>query len=339
MKKTLLFTMTLLLVLSLTGGPARAREVRFGHIAPVFHGQHLGTVAFADYVTQKTNGAIKINIFPMGQLGPEMSLAEQVQTGTLEMASVTTAVLQNFVPQAALLDLPFVFPNRETAYAVLDDPEFQDRFFATFESKGLVAIGYTENEFRDITNSKRPIHKPADLKGLKIRVMKSPVYLDTFNQLGASAVPMAFPEIYNALQQGVIDGQENPIYTSILMKFTEVNKHVTLTKHILTECIIILNADFWKSLTPGEQKIFREAASACIKQNREVTASHFRKLPKLDLSIEEFLQKNNIQTISLSEAERAEFSQAMHPIWTKYKKFCGPDIYDFFMNKIKAKSK
>jgi tripartite ATP-independent transporter DctP family solute receptor len=204
-----------------------------------------GVDAFAKYVMEKTGGEIEIKTFPMGQLGSERSMAEQVQAGTLEIASITTAVLMNYVPQVAVMDLPFVFPNRKTAYGVIDDPEFKEKIFSYLPAKGFVGVGWTENEFRDINNTKKPIVKPADLKGMKIRVMNSPVYMDTFKLLGANPVGIPFPEIYNALQQGVIDAQENPFYTSILIKTTEVAKHVTDTNHCLTECIIIVGLDFW----------------------------------------------------------------------------------------------
>ena len=333
MKKAVVGIFIMALILSL-GSSVNARVIRFGHVAPPFHGQHQGAMAFAKYIQEKTNGELEIQIFPLGQLGGEMSMTEQVQSGTLEMATITTAVLQNFVPQSALLDLPFIFPSRKTAYDVLGDQEFQDKFFSFFPAKGFQAVGYTENEFRDITNSRHPIHKPEDLKGLKIRVMKSPVYLDAFNQLGASAVPMAFPEIYNALQQGVIDGQENPLYTSILMKFTEVNKYATRTQHILTECIIVANLDFWNSLTPEQQKIFKEAGKVCIKVNREVSQSHFQKLPKLNISIDEYCRQNNVEVVDLTEEERNAFAQAMKPVWEKYRDFSGQDFYEFLLKKI-----
>jgi tripartite ATP-independent transporter DctP family solute receptor len=339
MRKVLFVVMSCALILALVGGTVAAKEVRFGHVAPPFHGQHLGTLAFAEYVKNKTNGELDVKSFPMGQLGGEMSMAEQVQSGTLEMASITTAVMMNFVPQSALIDLPFVFPSRETAYDVLADKEFQDKFFAFFPAKGFQVIGYTENEFRDLTNSKRPIRKPEDVKGLKLRVMKSPVYLDTWQQLGASAVGLPFPEIYSALQQGVIDGQENPLFTSILIKVPEVNKYATRTQHSLTECLIIVNADFWASLSPEQQKIFKEAADVCIKVNREENVKAMQKLPKLDMSVDEYLKKENVEVIDLTTEERAAFAAAMRPVWDKYRDFCGPDLYDFFMSKIKEYTK
>ncbi len=310
-------------------------KIKFGHVAPPFHGQSKGVDAFAAYVKEKTNGRIDIATFPMGQLGGERSMAEQAQSGTLQLASITTAVLQNFVPQAAILDMPFIFPDRKTAYATLDDPEVQKKIFSYFPKKGFIAIGWTENEFRDFTNNKRPVRKPEDIKGLKVRVMNSPVYLDTFKQLGASPVGIPFPEIYNALQTGVIDAQENPILTSVLMKFTEVTKNVTITNHCLTECIIVVSPDYWETLSPEDQQIFREAAKVAIDTNRKVNAALDNKLPKSGISIAEYCRKNQVEVIELTPEEREVFKQAMVPVWDKYRKKIGNEIFDFMLNKIK----
>jgi TRAP-type transport system periplasmic protein len=316
--------------------PAAAGTVKFGHVAPPFHGQAKGVDAFAGYVKEKTNGKIDIATFPAGQLGGERSMAEQVQAGTLQISALTTAVLQNFVPESAILDMPFIFPDRKTAYATLDDPEVKERIFSYFPKKGFIAIGWTENEFRDFTNNKRPVRTPDDIKGLKVRVMESPAYLDTFRQLGASPVGIPFPETYNALQTGVIDAQENPILTSILMKFTEVTKYVTRTQHCLAECVIVVSVDYWNSLTPGEQQIFREAADLCIETNRSENAALHDSLPKINLSIDEFASANNIEIIDLTPQEREVFRVAMTPVWDKYRKRIGDDLFDFMLAKIKA---
>ena len=318
---------------------APVMKLKFGHIAPPFHGQSKGVDAFASYVKEKTKGAIEIKTFPFGQLGSETSQAEQVQSGTLDMASITTAVLQNYVPQVAVVDLPFVFPNRKTAYAVLDDPDVQKKIFGYMPEKGFIAIGWTENEFRDITNSEREIKKPEDVKGLKIRVMKSPIYIDTFKQLGAQVTDLPFPQIYNALQNKTIDAQENPLLTSILIKATEVTKFVTKTGHILTECVIIVNPDVWNKLTPDQQKIFREAAAVAIKTNRKVNAELEKKLPKSGLSIEEYCKKNDVKVTQLTADEREAFKKSMTQVWDKYRKSIGPDLFDFFLKKVDDHSK
>ncbi len=312
--------------------------LKFGHVAPPFHGQSKGVEAFADYVAEQTDGEIEIKTFPFGQLGSERSMAEQVQSGTLEMASITTAVMQNYVPQTAIMDLPFVFPDRETAYAVVDDKGWQERIFSYLPDRGFIGIGWTENEFRDINNTQRPVKKPEDLEGMKIRVMNSPVYMDTFKQVGASPVGIPFPELYNALQQGVIDAQENPLLTSILIKATEVAKHVTNTDHILTECMIIVSPSVWDRLSDKQKKIFREAADVCIRTNREVNRELHKSLPKIGLSIEEYCQENDVELIQLTDVQRQAFAEAMQPVWEKYREIVGPDLFDFFMAKIEEHS-
>jgi tripartite ATP-independent transporter DctP family solute receptor len=339
MKKCLIIGLLAALVMTLMPAVVTATmELKFGHVAPPFHGQSKGADAFAAYVKDKTNGEIVIKTFPFGQLGSETSMAEQVQAGTLEMASITTAVMQNFAPEMALFDLPFIYPNRETAYATLDDPEVQEKFFSYLPKRGFVGIGWTENELRDITNSKRDIRKPEDLKGLKIRVMKSPVYIDTFKALGASPVDLPFPDIYNALQTGTIDAQENPLLTSILIKATEITKHVTLTSHILTECVIIVNPDVWGKLSDEQKTIFREAAKVAIKTNREANAELMESLPKTGISVEEYCKKNDVKVIELTQEEREAFRKAMTTVWDKYREKVGKDLFDFFMAKIKEHS-
>lgn len=337
MKKCVVILFAVLVGLSLSMLPvvgAQTLTAKFGHVAPPFHGQTKGADAFAAYVKEKTNGAIDIKTFPMSQLGGEVSLAEQVQAGTLEIASVTTAVLQTYAPQLAIMDLPFLFPDRKTAYAVIDDEEVQKKLFGYLPAKGLIGVGWTENEFRDITNSKREIKKPDDLKGLKIRVMSSPIFIDTFKLLGASPTDLPFPEIYSALQNGTIDAQENPILTSILIKATEVTKFATKTGHVLTECIIIVSPEFWKKLTPDQQKIFYEAGKVCIKVNREVDVELMKKLPGSGLSVEEFCKQNNVKLTELTPEEKEVFKKATKPIWDKYRQPIGPELFDFLIAKV-----
>ena len=327
----------LMMIFSLTFAlPAFAGKVNFGHVAPPFHGQAQGVDAFAAYVKEKTHGKIDIATFPSGQLGGERSMAEQVQAGTLQMATLTTAVLQNFVPQVAITDMPFIFPNRKTAYATLDDPEVQEKIFSYLPKKGFIGIGWTENEIRDFTNTKRPVHHPEDIKGLKVRVMNSPVYLDTFKQLGASPVGIPFPEIYNALQTGVIDAQENPLMTTVLMKFTEVTKYVTRTQHCMTACIIVVSIDYWESLSPKEQQIFRQAAKIATKVNRKGNARIHESLPKTGISIADYAKQNNIDIVELTPEQREEFRQAMIPVWDKYRKKIGNGLFDFMLDKIQT---
>jgi len=332
-KKLLIFSMVLIVAFFFLQSSASAKIiVKYGHVGPPIHPQHFGALAFAKYVTEKTKGEIEVQVFPLGQLGGERSMTEQVQAGTLHMTAVTSGVLANFVPEIGIIELPFIYPNREVAYKVLDDKEVQQRFAKFCEPKGFIFIGYTENEFRDMTNSKRPIKKPEDLNGLKIRVVESPVFIDTFRTLGANPTPMPFPEIYNALQQKVIDGQDNPLFTSVLMKFTEVNKFATVTNHILTECPVVVNKKFWNSLTSEQQKIFREAAAVQIKVNREGNA-------KGSADAIEKARAQKVEVYVLTPKDREIFKKAVKPVYDKYKGVYGNEWYNFFLKKIDYYSK
>jgi TRAP-type transport system periplasmic protein len=333
MKKRLLALFLVAVAVVAFSGLADAKMViKYGHVGPPIHPQHLGALAFAKYVNEKSKGEIEVQVFPLGQLGGERSMTEQVQAGTLHMTAITAGVLANFVPEMGIIEMPFVYPNRDVAYKVLDDKEVKDRFVKFCDAKGFVFIGYTENEFRDMTNSKHPIKRPEDMKGLKIRVVESPVFIDTFKALGANPTPLPFPEIYNALQQKVIDGQDNPLFTSIIMKFTEVNKFATVTNHILTECPVVVNKKFWASLTPDQQKIFREAADAQIKTNREGNTKG-----RVDAMEKAKAQKVDVYT--LTDADRAAFKTAVKPVLDKYRGVYGAEWFDFFMKKIDFYSK
>ena len=312
---------------------AKKMVIKFAHVAPPFHGQAKGVDAFAAYVQKATKGRIVIKTFPFGRLGNERAMTQKTQAGTIQIAAITTAVLSNSVPQLALFDLPFIFPSRKVAYATLADPKVKAHFFGYLNKVGLVGIGWTENEFRDLNTKTKPVYKPADLKGMKIRVMVSPVYIDTFKALGAAPVAIPFRDLYSALQRGTVDAQENPILTSVLIKATEVAKFVTLTKHILTECVIIVNKKFWDKLSKGDKAIFRKAAKLAINHNRAVNLKLHQKLPRSGISVMAHAKKAKVKVIKLTPKQRAAFVKAVQPVWAKYrKKF--PKDYAFFVKRI-----
>jgi tripartite ATP-independent transporter DctP family solute receptor len=328
MRKALLFIGILVVSFCIAAGTVGAKVVvKYGHVGPPVHPQHLGALAFSKHVNDHSKGEMEVQVFPMGQLGGERSMTEQVQGGTLHMTAITAGVLANFVSEIGIIELPFMYPSREAAYKVLDDEEVRARFAAYCDTKGFAFIGYTENEFRDLTNSRGPIRKPEDLKGLKIRVVESPVFIDTFKTLGANPTPLPFPEIYNALQQKVIDAQDNPLYTSILMKFTEVNKHATLSSHILTECPVVVNKKFWARLTPEQRKLFMDAAQIQIRVNREGNA-------KNRVEALEKAKAQGVDVLVLTDEERRAFKKAVQPVHDKYRAVYGAAWYDFYLKKI-----
>ncbi len=329
MVKKLVFMVFLLIVYAVfAASPAGAKMVlKYGHTGALNQARHLGALAFARYVTEKTGGEIEVQVFPRGQLGGERAMVEQVQVGTLQMTTISAGVLANFVSEVGVIELPFAYPDRETAYRVLDDKEVGEGLRKYCEPKGFVFIGYTEDEFRDLTNWKGPVTRPEDLKGLRIRVLKGPLSMDTFRTLGATPVSLPMEEVYAALQKRTIDGQDNPLYTSVRMRFTEVNPYVTMTDHVLTECPVILNKKFWDGLSARHKHILREGAAIQTGVNREGAL-------KARMEALEKAKAANVTITVLNPQDRESFRKSVKPVYDRYRDVFGPEWYDFFMKKI-----
>lgn len=221
----------------------------------------VGAKAFADTLSRLTNGRYQIQQFPNSALGGEREMIEQVQLGTLDLVSTSTGPVSNFVPEVGITDIPFLFKSPQQARAVLDGPIGQE-LLQKFPSHGLVALGWGEQGFRSLTNSKRQVATPADLKGLKIRTMENPVHIEAFKVLGALPTPMAWPEVIPALQQHTIDGQENPISVIVSAKLSQVQKYLSLTRHVYSPTVFILAPKDWNALSDADKKAFTEAAQA-----------------------------------------------------------------------------
>ena len=200
-------------VIAMSAVPAMAVvEIKFGHTGSLEHQYQIGAEQFKKLVEAESKGEIKVNIFPQAQLGGERDLAEGVRMGTIEIASVAAGNLAGFVPELQLFGIPFLFPTAKQVYAVLDGEVGKD-IAAIMASKGFVSLAFWEVGFRNMTNNTRPIKTPEDMKGLKIRVQESKIWIQFMNRLGAVATPIPFGELYSALQQKVVDGQENPVAT------------------------------------------------------------------------------------------------------------------------------
>jgi tripartite ATP-independent transporter DctP family solute receptor len=303
------------------------RKIQYGHYEMSSHPQNLGALAFANYIRERSQGDITVEVFPWGQLGGERSMANQVKNGTLHITAVTADVLGDFIPELNILELPFIYPDRNVAHRVLDDKEVKERISKLCDAHGFVFIGYAEAELRDITNSRRPIKIPDDLRGMKIRTIQAPIFIDTFKTIGANPTYLPSQEIYYALKQGAIDGQDNPLSTEVFMKFFEVNKYATLLNHILTVRLVVVNKKYWETLSPEQQKIFIEAAEIQTKVNREGSAKNMAEV---------FIKAKTqlVEITGLTGAERDIFRKAVKPLLDKYRGICGADWYDFFMSKI-----
>jgi TRAP-type transport system periplasmic protein len=222
---------------------------------------------FAREVEKRTGGRYKIQTFYSGALGGERESIEAVQLGTQELAFSSTGPVPNFVPEARILDIPFLFRDKAHARAVLDGPIGQE-LLTKFDSKGFKALAWAENGFRHMTNSKHAVNTPADLKGLKMRTMENPVHVTAYKGLGIVTTPMAFPEVFTALQQGTVDGQENPLSVIMAAKFDQVQKHLSLTGHVYSPCVFVMNKAAFDKLSAADKQAFIDAAKEGAKVNR-----------------------------------------------------------------------
>ena len=258
-----------LLVLSVPAFAADKVVLKLGHIAEPTNPYAMGADHFAQLVAKKSNGEIEIKVFPSSQLGAQKELIEGLIYGTVDMTLTGTAELGTFQPQMALFDMPFLFKDRAHAYRTLDTVGMD--LGKALEPKGMKLLGYMENGIRHLTNNTRPVKTPADMKGLKIRVMNNKVYVEMMKSLGASPTPMSFAELFSALQQGTIDGQENPSAHIYTKRFYEVQKYASLTGHAYAPEPVLISMATWKKLTPKQCAIIQEAATECVAWQRALS--------------------------------------------------------------------
>jgi tripartite ATP-independent transporter DctP family solute receptor len=282
------------------------------------HPQGLGAKKFADLVEQKTGGKIKVRVFPGGQLGGDLQNVSALQGGTLDLMVLNAGLLVGIVKDFAVLDLPFLFNTAEEADAVVDGP-VGTKLFEKLPDKGLVGLGYFELGFRNVTNSKRPIVKAEDFQGIKLRVLQSPLFIDLFNTLGANTVAMPFPEVYTALEQRVIDGQENPVTVIFDTKFQEVQKYLSLTRHIYNAQSVIMGKKTWDKLSEEERKIVQASLNEAEAYQRQVSREK-------SLQVLEDLKKAGMQVNEVSPQEIARIREKIKPVVDKYAKEAGEPL-------------
>jgi tripartite ATP-independent transporter DctP family solute receptor len=249
----------------------RSQTLRFAFQNVKDHPQGLGAQKFADLVKEKSDGKIKIRLFPGGTLGGDLQTVSALQGGTLDLTVLNSGILSAQIKDFAILDFPFLFNNAQEAQAVIDGTVGQE-LAKRLEAKGLRTLGYWDLGFRNITNSKTPVTRWEDLQGLKIRVIQSPSYLETFSALGANPVPMPFPEVYTGLEQRTVDGQENPNTVILGTKFYEVQKYLSVTRHVYNPQSFIMGDKSWNKLNEDEQKVITEAAAEAQRYQRQVSA-------------------------------------------------------------------
>ena len=311
----------LVLVLGLlvpSGAMAAAKwNMKFGHDMPEDSAQHVAALKYAELVKERTKGQVEVKVFPAQQLGTDPEMVQQAQMGTLEIVLPPTAKISGFAAQLQLADLPFLFPSKETCYQVLDGP-VGDKLLALLDAKGLKGVSFWESGFKQITANKA-IRKPEDFAGMKVRVMESPLLIAQYKQVKANPVPIDFAETYNALQQGVVDAQENPLVSIVNMKFYEVQKYTMLSNHGFLGYAFLFSKKVYDALPADIQKVMRDTARELASFERQDTA-------RREAGYIERIKKGGSQIVELTPQELQAFEKAFRPVHQQFAKTIGEDL-------------
>ena len=306
---------------ALSAPVVQAQEVRtlkFGYGIAEDHPLGQAAKRYAQIVDQRGSGKVKVKPFPANVLGSESAMISSAQGGVQEMVGVSSAPLVPILKEFAIFDLPFLFGNEREVDAVLDGPVGRS-LLDKLETKGLVGLCYWETGFRNVTNSKRPIAKAGDLEGLKLRVMQNPVYIESFNALGANAVPMPFTELYTALEAKAIDAQENPYGIIYANKMHEVQKYMSATKHAYSPFVVMVSAKTWAQIGADDRKVMQDACAESRdyqrKLNREANAK-----------IVEQIKASGVQFNELDAVEVDKLRVKLQPVVDKYSQQIGVDL-------------
>ncbi len=304
------------------GGSGKAEyTIRVAHVLAADHATNVtAEEVFKKEVEEKSNGRIKVEVYPNGQLGGDRQTIEALNLGTLEMCIPGGTVLSGFVDDFEVLDLPFLFKSKEDAFKVFDG-KVGDELNKKLEDIGIVNLGYGENGYRHVTNNKGPITKPEDLKGVKIRTMENPIHMAAFKAFGANPTPISFNELFTALQQGTVDAQENPIPIIYTSKLYEVQKYLTLTGHVYTNCPYLISKTFYDGLPEDLQQVVREAAADCITAQRKMCNDQEQEY------LEE-LKASGMEINELTDEQKQAFVDAAQSVYDDFEKTHDPALLE-----------
>lgn len=314
-KMSLIALSAIILPFFIYADDAHAKKFKLGHVLPPDHSWNICAQGFAKEVTEKTQGRVTINVFPSGQLGNEKDMVEGLQLGTIQMGLIGGGSFQDLEPKMGIANLPYAWSDHAHAYRAFDG-ELGDSLFSLLEKKGIIGLGWWENGFRNITNNTRAINTPEDLKGLKLRVTPIKLRLDTFNALEALPVPLPFSELYSALQQKVVDGQENPLAIIYSSHFYEVQKYLSMTGHIWGTAILTIADRSWKKIAPEDQKIVQEAAYKWRDKQREMVRN----------AETEMVEKLKAKGMIVNTVNKAPFVEKVQSVYKDYEPVFGKDL-------------
>lgn len=302
--------------------PAAATDLKLGYGLPATSHWGDAATAFGDKLAELSGGELTVSQFPDSQLGGERAMVEGLQIGSIDIVITSTGPVGNFVPAVQVFDIPFLFRDYAHARSVQDGP-IGDELLAAFEPAGLVALAWGDAGFRHFTNNDHPVETPEDIAGLKHRVMENDAHVLAFKTLGSLPTPMSFTELYTSLQNGTLDGQENPIAVIIAGKLFEVQKHVSLTGHALTNALILVSPIVWDSLSDEQKGWMREAAAAG-------QAALRARIDADDANGLAFLREQGMEIVEAPDREA--FRAALEPAYEEYRERFGSDLVDRIVN-------
>jgi tripartite ATP-independent transporter DctP family solute receptor len=304
-------------------GTASALELKFGHYAAETHPGHKAAVMFAKALEKRTNGELTVKIYPANALGSPPEVLEQNKLGVIDMSLPTQGALDKYVKAFAVVMLPFVYDGYEHAYRVLDGP-FMDWVAPMLEKENLVFLSNWEWGFRNITNKIRPVNTPEDVKGLKIRVPPEIQLQAAMEACGAVVTKIAFPELYMALKQGVVDGQENPLAVIYHFKLYEVQKYLALTRHVYNSMVHVMSRKTWEKLTPYQQKVVLEESKRA--------GTFFRNAIQEEEA--DLIEKLKAEGMEITKPDIAAFRAVMGPAYERIGEYAGEDNVKRFMKMV-----
>jgi tripartite ATP-independent transporter DctP family solute receptor len=297
-------------------------KLTLGHNAAPGNPKALGATFFAEQMSKRSNGRITVQVAGAAQLGDDQTMLTAMRTGTMDMSVNSQGPVSAVVPETAALGMPFLFSTLPQAWKVLDGPIGKE-LAKKFEAKNLVVLAWWDNGIRQTTNNKRPINKPEDLKGMKIRTPADPATVDLFQAMGASTQQINFSELYVAIQQGVVDGQENPLANIHSSKLYEVQKYLSLTQHKYESMPFLMSGITWKKLSEADRKLVTDVAAEAATYERKLMQESDEKL------IGEFRKMPNV---TVNEPDLAPFKAATAKVWDKWEALPVGD----FVKKLRA---
>jgi TRAP-type transport system periplasmic protein len=303
------------------------RNIKISNGVNEDHPVGAGVKKMQEILTARSGGKMKMNAFWGGSAGGDLQATQALRAGTQEMVVTSSSPLVGIIKELGVFDLPFLFANEKEVDAVLDGAAGA-YFNKKLEEAGVVNLAYWENGFRNLTNSKRPVSKVEDFDGVKVRVMQNNIFLDTFRTLGTNAVPMAFGEVFTALETKTIDGQENPFVTINTSKFYEVQKYLSVTRHAYTPFLVLYSKKMFDTLSPQEQAALREAAMEGQKvQRATIRANDSKALAEL--------KTRGMQVNEIAPAEQARMFEKVKPVYEKNAATIGADAINIVVDALK----